>query len=514
VQNSYFLLKQLVPELKEHLLGASIEDCFSQHRDELVLQFAKSATQEFTVIAHLNPQFTCLAFPQEYQKAKKNTATIFSRLYHLKVIDIKNYAYERAFSIEFENNYSMLFKLFGQQSNVVIYENGSAKDLFRNNLKKDYALDLNTLSRQIDKNKAVFMSNFPNLEFIFPYLEKSVRIILEKEIVGLSAEKAYEKVSSFISELEHPKAFYIVEKNDQVRFTLIQEGQTLAEYKSPMEALSYFFRIRLKTDSFTARRRGLLKEFKRNVTKTTSYLLKAKHKKEELGNKSSHRDIADLIMANLHLIETDTASIELPDFYTNESITIKLNPRITAQKNAEKYYHKAKNVGTEIRKLAETIAVKEQLLIALDKDLLTIQNATEIADLQAFIKTAKKEKSVKKIPFKQFDIDGFTVLVGNNARQNDLLTLKFAKKEDLFFHAKDVTGSHVILKQVSGRSIPKTTLEKTAALAAYYSKRKTDTLCPVGYTAKKYVRKPKGSPPGLVLVEREKVLLVKPELPN
>jgi predicted ribosome quality control (RQC) complex YloA/Tae2 family protein len=106
------------------------------------------------------------------------------------------------------------------------------------------------------------------------------------------------------------------------------------------------------------------------------------------------------------------------------------------------------------------------------------------------------------------------VLVGNNARQNDLLTLKFAKKEDLFFHAKDVTGSHVILKQVSGRSIPKTTLEKTAALAAYYSKRKTDTLCPVGYTAKKYVRKPKGSPPGLVLVEREKVLLVKPELPN
>ena len=111
-------------------------------------------------------------------------------------------------------------------------------------------------------------------------------------------------------------------------------------------------------------------------------------------------------------------------------------------------------------------------------------------------------------------LNGYTVLVGNNAKQNDLLTLKFAKKDDLFFHAKDVSGSHVILKQISGKKVPNTTLEKTAALAAFYSKRKTDSLCPVGYTPKKYVRKPKGAAPGLVIVEREKVLLVKPELPQ
>ena len=119
----------------------------------------------------------------------------------------------------------------------------------------------------------------------------------------------------------------------------------------------------------------------------------------------------------------------------------------------------------------------------------------------------------KSVPFKEFIIGGYTIYVGNNAKQNDLLTLKYAKKNDLFFHAKDVSGSHVILKQKSGTNVPEYVLEATASLAAYYSKRKTDTLCPVGYTEKKYVRKPKGSPPGLVLVEREKVLLVPPKLP-
>ena len=171
-------------------------------------------------------------------------------------------------------------------------------------------------------------------------------------------------------------------------------------------------------------------------------------------------------------------------------------------------------MSIEISKLREAIAAKEALLKKLNHSLEKIEQSTSISELREFVKKNKDNVKTKNTPFKEFHIDGFTVLVGNNAKQNDLLTLKFAKKEDLFFHAKDVSGSHVILKQISGRAIPSYTLEKTAAIAAYYSKRKTDSLCPVGYTQKKYVRKPKGSAPGLVIVEREKVLLVKPELPN
>jgi predicted ribosome quality control (RQC) complex YloA/Tae2 family protein len=103
--------------------------------------------------------------------------------------------------------------------------------------------------------------------------------------------------------------------------------------------------------------------------------------------------------------------------------------------------------------------------------------------------------------------------VGKNARNNDLLTQKHTHKEDLWLHAKDVSGSHVVLKHRSGKPFPEDVIEIAAELAAYYSRRKRDSLCPVSYTPKKYVRKPKGAEPGAVVLEREKVLLVQPRNP-
>ena len=103
--------------------------------------------------------------------------------------------------------------------------------------------------------------------------------------------------------------------------------------------------------------------------------------------------------------------------------------------------------------------------------------------------------------------------MGKGARQNDELTQRHTHKDDLWLHAKDVAGSHVVVKYQSGKPFPETVIEKAAQLAAWYSKRKNDSMCPVLYTPKKYVRKPKGSAPGAVVVEREKVILVTPGNP-
>ena len=98
-------------------------------------------------------------------------------------------------------------------------------------------------------------------------------------------------------------------------------------------------------------------------------------------------------------------------------------------------------------------------------------------------------------------------MVGKSAKNNDLLTQKYTYKEDLWLHAKDVAGSHVVVKYQAGKTFPETVIEKAAQLAGWYSKRKNDSLCPVLYTPKKFVRKPKGAEPGEVIVEREKVIL-------
>jgi predicted ribosome quality control (RQC) complex YloA/Tae2 family protein len=93
-----------------------------------------------------------------------------------------------------------------------------------------------------------------------------------------------------------------------------------------------------------------------------------------------------------------------------------------------------------------------------------------------------------------------------------VLTLKLSHKDDLWLHAKDVSGSHVIIKYQSGKNFPKDVIERAAQLAAYNSKRKNESLCPVMVTAKKYVRKRKGDPAGAVVVEREEVIMVEPKL--
>ncbi|MEM7297209.1 MAG: NFACT RNA binding domain-containing protein [Bacteroidota bacterium] len=107
-------------------------------------------------------------------------------------------------------------------------------------------------------------------------------------------------------------------------------------------------------------------------------------------------------------------------------------------------------------------------------------------------------------------MDGWLIWVGKNSKANDELTLKYAKKNDLWLHAKDVPGSHVVVKEKPGQNYPEYIIEKAAGLAAANSKRKTDTLCPVIYTPKKFVRKMKGAPAGQVIVEKEEVVMVEP----
>jgi len=123
----------------------------------------------------------------------------------------------------------------------------------------------------------------------------------------------------------------------------------------------------------------------------------------------------------------------------------------------------------------------------------------------------RDDEEEESLPFKKILFDGFEILVGRNSRSNDEMLQKFTHKDDLWLHAKDVTGSHVVLKYRSGNNFPAYVIERAAEIAAYNSKRKTDSHCPVTYTPRKFVRKQKGLPPGAVIVEKEKVIIVTPK---
>jgi predicted ribosome quality control (RQC) complex YloA/Tae2 family protein len=225
---------------------------------------------------------------------------------------------------------------------------------------------------------------------------------------------------------------------------------------------------------------------------------------------------ADLLMANLTQIRPGTDRITLPDFYTeNHLIEIKLKKDLSPQKNAEIYYKKSKKQQSEIDRLQQTLASKEKDIVDTKDHLAKLASITELKNLRSFVhaiglSTIKKD-SVEILPFHTFEYNGFKILVGKNAQSNDTLILTFGYKEDLWLHAKDVAGSHVLIKYQSGKKFPKDVIERAAQLAAYHSKRKTDSLCPVIVTPRKFVRKRKGDPAGSVIVAREEVILVEPK---
>jgi len=222
-------------------------------------------------------------------------------------------------------------------------------------------------------------------------------------------------------------------------------------------------------------------------------------------------------MANMHLIKPGTAQVSLPDFYNNNQlIEIKLKQELSPQKNAEVFYRKSKNQQQEIDRLQKAIDEKEAEKQKSEALQAQLNNITSLKELRTLLQTtqpstAKKEKVIT-LPFHEFVYKDYIIWVGKNAQANDLLTLKHSHKEDLWLHAKDVAGSHVVIKQKSGKPFPKDVIERAAQLAAYNSKRKSEGLVPVAYTPKKFVRKRKGDPAGMVVVEREEVLLVEPKL--
>ncbi|RZK99065.1 MAG: DUF814 domain-containing protein, partial [Hymenobacter sp.] len=290
----------------------------------------------------------------------------------------------------------------------------------------------------------------------------------------------------------------------------------------PIGALRRFVPLALARRALEAERRQLRQLLTRRADEASTSAHLAGQRLHALAHEAGYRHRADLIMAHLHAIAPGTAQLEVIDFYTNEPVVLKLKPLEKPQRTAENLYRKAKNQQIEERQLQTRIASREtEALQALEllEELDAQPALAELRGLRAWRKqhaldpTPAASKAATELPFKVFEDQGFTILVGRNAQNNDLLTQKYAHKDDLWLHAKDVSGSHVVIRHRAGQPVPEPVVEHAAQLAGWYSRRQHDSLCPVTVTPKKFVRKPKGSLPGQVLVERERVVLVVPGNP-
>lgn len=270
---------------------------------------------------------------------------------------------------------------------------------------------------------------------------------------------------------------------------------------------------------------------KNNLQKTIAKELKRCEKKLALQletvNKSKETEkdkiLGELITANIYQIKKGMKEIEVLNYYDNNNpITIKLVPELTPSENAQRYYKKynrAKGASKKASIQADQTKKEISYLESLNYWLSEINNYEDFYDLEqelidsGYLKLkdkAKKPTKEKPAPRTYTTKEGFTIYVGKNNKQNDWLTFKIAKDNDLWFHAKDIPGSHVILK-LNGLEATNDAIEKAALLAAYYSKGKYSANVAVDYTQAKNVKKIKGAKPGLVTYVNYKTIYITPD---
>jgi predicted ribosome quality control (RQC) complex YloA/Tae2 family protein len=318
----------------------------------------------------------------------------------------------------------------------------------------------------------------------------------------------------FFAEMAEKSEFYVEQANDKITLSFWPQTEDAQRFSDILEALNYYSQKTMSVGGLSQQKKSLLGEIQKKIKSGLSYIEKNEARLNSLKDDIVPEEIGHIIMANLHQIKKGEKEVTLDDFYRNQPIRIKLKPDLSPQKNAEYYYRKSKNRKIEIAKLEENILLKLTQIEEWKKREEEIANAEGMRTLKPYAKEKSAEAKVEIKPYKEFEIDGYQVWVGKNSKANDELTQKYAHKEDIWLHARGVAGSHVIIKKQGNKPVPMIVIEKVAGLAAYYSKAKSDTLCPVIYTSRKYIRKPKGSAPGQVMVDREEVLIVPPASPH
>lgn len=317
------------------------------------------------------------------------------------------------------------------------------------------------------------------------------------------------------------KAWSII---DSVQFPKYHK-RTFNEANSCLESL---FTELEKEREILSMQNKLNQIIRKNMLKINNKINDCQKKLEEVKNCEKYKINGELIKANLPSIKRGDTEITTINYYSplQENITISLNDKLTPLENARLYFKKyrktkgsfqiifeqLKNHKLKLAQLIEPQKLYEQESDSLPNLLKIYNNLTKLGwakKTTAPLKKHKKEKN-RLMPVKYISKDGWEIYVGKNNLQNDFLTFKLASGNDTWLHAKNIQGSHVIIKNKgSKQSLPLDTLIQAANLAAYFSKAKKDNKVLVDYTLKKHLKKPKNAKPGMVIYSQEKSLWIK-----
>lgn len=555
----YYTLLALSRELNAILRGCRVTEIFTQQKNELWISFdshSKSPAGHTTpsLCISIDPKFNYCFLRDGITRAKKNSADLFPDLIGVSLENVTTAPFDRVLQIGFAGDLMMHILLYNtSQSNLLLTdEKNVIREAFKNDKKLRETPYLDTAGRRnaqhvTDAEAFGRAVTTDPLQSIFAALKRAVPMlgstlareilhrakIEEKQPVGqlpdTDIDTIHQHLLAIMEEASSPAPRIYVRGHEARVFSLIQlshlSGCEAESYPTVNDGIRSFIINTFRTHGFDTEKKNLLGKLKSERDRSLRSLEMMTAELEDTQRALQYERMGKLLTANIHQLAKGVSNIDLPDIFTdNAAVRISLDPKLSPSQNAERYFEKAKKAKTSRIELERRRIHAQKKTALLETMLIHLDNCHTTEQLKEFKSNHAKELTTMKItrqhpqkdlpPFRMFTVaGGFEVWVGKSSANNDLLTMKYARPNDLWFHARGAGGSHTVLK-IHGSELPtKQAIQQAASIAAYYSKMRKASNVPVAYCERKYVRKPRHAAEGSVVLEREKVVFVAPRLP-
>ena len=301
-------------------------------------------------------------------------------------------------------------------------------------------------------------------------------------------------------------------------FSSIKLADEFVSFDSLSEMLDTYYADKAERDRVKQVAASVIKKIQNELKKNRDKLKKQERELLATDNAEIFRQKGELLNTFLNQVPNDKSNVTLENYYTNEPIEIALNPALSPVQNAQRYFHRYQKLKQAVKFLGEQIAKTKETIHYLESVESNLENAdvAEIADIReeliqtGYIKQKYRNKKQKMLPPEKYQAeDGTIILVGKNNLQNEQVSFKLSRRGDLWFHVKDIPGSHVL---ITGNTNPSDeTITFAGELAAYFSKARYSNLVQVDVLDVKKLHKPTGTAPGFVTYDREKTIRVTPD---
>jgi len=546
------IIKELIP-----LIGGKIDKIHEPDKNTIILGIysqRKNYNLNICIDAH-----NCRINLTTHSRTNPIVAPNFCMLLRKYLIggrisNISMFGLERLINIEIEtlNEFNeieiktLIIELMGKHSNIILTNHkniiiDAMRHLSSENSYREILPSRNYTMPNSDKFDFTalksfdeFYSKFSNINFDDLAQEISntftgFSLSFTKSVVKKcnDLQKAYDYISDIVNGAK-PLEFEPIYKNNKISDYVLTISNSNKSQNLNCFIDDFYFE-RETAETFTNYRNTILKMILEILKKYNGRLLSINSKLKECDEMDKYKLYGELITANLYrLSNTHSSCLELENYYDNNNlISIPLDTRYSPSINAKRYFKKYSKLKNAFQIVSEQKAETEKELNYIESIVYELENASTLEDVQAifeeisenvvFKEKLKKKEKKNKISKKkkqqnfspiEYEIDGFKIYVGRNNKENDWLTLSFANKNDIWFHTKDIHGSHVILKV--DKPINDDILVKCAEIAAKHSKAKNSSNVPVDYCLVQFVKKPHGAKPGMVIFTNNKTLNVKP----